>query len=55
MNNDLNNKCNNIVNDISQVQKSIIDKELKQLRNLDKLEYMNEYLTEDHVMTKKSL
>ena len=29
--------------------------EERQLRNLDKLEYMSQYLTEDHILTQKSL
>ena len=29
--------------------------EERQLRNLDKLEYMSQYLNEDHIMTQNSL
>lgn len=29
--------------------------EEKQLRNLDKLEYMSQYLNEDHILTQNSL
>jgi len=36
-------------------QKNIINDEEKQLRNLDKLEYMNQYIQEDYSMAQKSL
>lgn len=41
---DLNNKTETIVKSIYTEQKNIINDEEKQLRNLDKLEYMNQYI-----------
>lgn len=52
---DLNHKTESIVKTIFTEQKNIINDEEKQLRNLDKLEYMNQYIQEDYQMAQKSL
>ena len=44
-----------IVNGIKKEEKVIMNDEERQLRNLDKLEYMSQYLNEDHILTQKSL
>jgi len=46
---DLNAKLDQIVRSIKKEEKIIINDEERQLRNLDKLEYMSQYLNEDHV------
>ena len=55
MHTDLNNKTNQIVQSIKKEEKHIIDDEERQLRNLDKLDYMSQYLQEDNVSTRDSL
>ena len=55
MHTDLNNKTNQIVQSIKKEEKHIIDDEERQLRNLDKLDYMSQYLQEDNVSTRASL
>ena len=52
---DLNQKMDQIVTSIKKEEKIIMNDEERQLRNLDKLEYMSQYLNEDHVNTKESL
>ena len=52
---DLHNKMDQIVHNIKKEEKVIMNDEERQLRNLDKLEYMSQYLNEDHVLTQKSL
>jgi hypothetical protein len=52
---DLNNKQNQIAIAIRKEEKSIVHNEERQLRNLDKLDYMSQYLQEDNVHTKQSL
>mmetsp|Transcript_5876 Transcript_5876/g.9508 ORF Transcript_5876/g.9508 Transcript_5876/m.9508 type:complete len:89 (-) Transcript_5876:1812-2078(-) len=52
---DLNNKMEGIVKGIKKEEKIIMNDEERQLRNLDKLEYMSQYLNEDHTLTQKSL
>lgn len=52
---DLNQKMDQIVTSIKKEEKIIMNDEERQLRNLDKLEYMSQYLNEDHVHTKDSL
>jgi hypothetical protein len=52
---DLNNKMESIVKAIKKEEKIIMNDEERQLRNLDKLEYMSQYLNEDHIMTQNSL
>jgi hypothetical protein len=52
---DLNKKMDQIVHNIKKEEKVIMNDEERQLRNLDKLEYMSQYLNEDHVLTQKSL
>lgn len=44
-----------IVKAIKKEEKVIMNDEERQLRNLDKLEYMSQYLNEDHIMTQNSL
>lgn len=44
-----------IVTSIKKEEKIIMNDEERQLRNLDKLEYMSQYLNEDHIHTKNSL
>ena len=44
-----------IVKSIKKEEKIIMNDEERQLRNLDKLEYMSQYLNEDHIMTQNSL
>ena len=46
---DLNAKLDQIVRSIKKEEKIIMNDEERQLRNLDKLEYMSQYLNEDHV------
>jgi|TARA_B110000305_G_C19433137_1_gene637353 exoribonuclease R len=48
---DLNAKLDQIVRSIKKEEKIIMNDEERQLRNLDKLEYMSQYLNEDHVQT----
>ena len=48
---DLNTKMESIVKAIKKEEKIIMNDEERQLRNLDKLEYMSQYLNEDHIMT----
>ena len=52
---DLNAKLDQIVRSIKKEEKIIMNDEERQLRNLDKLEYMSQYLNEDHVQTQNSL
>lgn len=52
---DLNQKMDQIVTSIKKEEKIIMNDEERQLRNLDKLEYMSQYLNEDHIHTKDSL
>lgn len=52
---DLNTKMEQIVKAIKKEEKIIMNDEERQLRNLDKLEYMSQYLNEDHIMTQNSL
>lgn len=52
---DLNNKMEQIVKTIKKEEKVIMNDEERQLRNLDKLEYMSQYLNEDHHLTQNSL
>jgi hypothetical protein len=52
---DLNNKMESIVKTIKKEEKVIMNDEERQLRNLDKLEYMSQYLNEDHHLTQNSL
>jgi hypothetical protein len=52
---DLNTKMESIVKAIKKEEKTIMNNEERQLRNLDKLEYMSQYLNEDHIMTQNSL
>lgn len=52
---DLNQKMEQIVNGIKKEEKLIMNDEERQLRNLDKLEYMSQYLNEDHIHTENSL
>ena len=48
---DLNGKMEQIVKTIKKEEKVIMNDEERQLRNLDKLEYMSQYLNEDHHLT----
>ena len=52
---DLNTKIDNIVKNIGKDEKHIVDNEERQLRNLDKLDYMIQYLKEDNESTQESL
>ncbi len=52
---DINNKIESIVKENKKEEKIIMNDEERQLRNLDKLEYMSQYLNEDHIMTQNSL
>lgn len=52
---DLNTKMEQIVKTIKKEEKVIMNDEERQLRNLDKLEYMSQYLNEDHHLTQNSL
>lgn len=52
---DLNSKLESIVTGIKKEQKAIMNDEDRQLRNLDRLEYMNKYLQEDFVLTRESM
>ena len=52
---DLNGKMEQIVKTIKKEEKVIMNDEERQLRNLDKLEYMSQYLNEDHHLTQNSL
>lgn len=53
--NDLNKKIDQIAVGIKKEEKKVIVTEEKQLRNLDKLTYMAEYLEEDNQKTTQSL
>ena len=52
---DLNNKQNQIAHTIKKEGKNIVITEERQLRNLDKLHYMSQYLKEDNESTQQSL
>jgi hypothetical protein len=52
---ELHKKMDKISVDIQKQEKQIIGEEDKQLRNLDRLKYMSEYLQEDNTKTKQSL
>jgi hypothetical protein len=52
---DLNNKMEQVVNNIHTEQKAVMNDEEKQLRNLDKLGYMSQCLTDDHENVKKAI
>lgn len=51
MNIDLNKKMEHIVLGIRKEEKVVANNEQKMLRNLDRLDYMSQYLQEDHVLT----
>lgn len=52
---DLNVQIDRYVNGIKKEEKNIMSEEERQLRNLDKLNYMEEYLQEDNLHTRHSL
>lgn len=52
---DLHAKIDQIVVGIKKEERNIITDEDRQLRNLDKLNYMQQYLKEDNVSTRQSL
>ena len=52
---DLNQKMDKAVTSIMKEEKIIMNDEERQLRNLEKLEHMSQYLTEDHILTQNSL
>ncbi len=51
MHEELDQKIVNIVQSIKKEEKVIMNDEERQLRNLDKLNYMSQYLKEDHSRT----
>lgn len=55
MKTNLNTKIDQIVKGIKKDQRIIMNDEERQLRNLDKLSYMQEYLIEDNTTTKAYL